>query len=432
MEIIFEILILFLLILINGCFAMSELAVVSSRKTFLKKKMESGNKRAKSALLLAEDTGRFLPTVQIGITLIGIVAGTFSGATLSEKLATIFVTEFGFSEITSSSAAVLIVILIVTYCTLIIGELVPKRIALRYPELIAMLIAPSLNILAKITSPIVTFLEFSSNLILKLFGINTNHINNITEEEVEALITEGSESGLFMPKEKDMIVSTMKLAERPVRTIMTPRLKLEWININDNIENINNIITKSNYSRFIICDDTIDNILGIIQAKDIANQLIKGEKNLNLKNIIIKAPFFANSTPAIKIIDFLQESPIHLAIIIDEHGGVEGVVTATNILEAIIGDLSNNHNSDESEILNNNSNEWMIKGNTNIDIVKKAIKQLDIPITNEFHTIAGFMIFHFNHIPETGENFTLDNFYFEVINMDNNRVETVLIRQLDL
>ena len=341
MEIATEILIILILIMCNGCFAMSELAVVSARKSILQKKASKGNKRAQSALLLVEDTGRFLPTVQIGITLIGILVGTFSGATLSEELTRYLTLNFGMSNTVSTSTSITIVVILISYLTLIIGELAPKRLALRYPEYIAMLLAPALNLLSIICSPIITFLEFSSNILFKIFGISINHKHLVTEEEIEALLIEGSESGALKPEEKEMIIGVMRLVDKSIKSIMTPKAKVVWIDINEDIEVTKHKILSSTYSRFVVCDNTIENVLGIIQSKDIVNHLLKNN-NLNIHSLITKVPFFSDSAPNLNIIKFLKESPIHMAIIIDEYGILEGIITATNIFDAIVEEPQEN------------------------------------------------------------------------------------------
>lgn len=334
------------------------------------------------------------------------------------------------SQNTSTTIAMSTVVIIITYFSLIIGELVPKRLALRYPEVISIICAPILNYIAHFASPIVWFLEISSSILLKCLGIATHHTPEVTEEEVQALITASSEAGILKPKEKDMIEGVMRFADKSVKSFMTPRIKIEWIDVNDSENSIRKKILQSNYSRFIICDGNLDQVLGIAQAKDIANQLMIQNK-LDLKALIINTIFFAENSPALKIIDFLRESTLHIAIIVDEYGTVSGIITATNILEAIVGDLADAEDIEEATITIREDGTWLIDGEVEFDKVMKCIGMQDLHISKNFHTIAGFILAQVSQIPRAGDHFIFHGYRFEVIDMDKNRIDKVLIEKVE-
>jgi magnesium and cobalt exporter, CNNM family len=425
MSYVVDILVIFLLIILNGVFAMSELAVVSARKVRLKTLAEEGQRGAEIALDLAENPGRFLSTVQIGITLVGILAGTFSGATLAKALGS-YLNRFPLIAPTGEPLAIGLVVLSVTYLSLIVGELVPKQLALRNAERIAAAIARPMALLAKTGIPIVYFLELSTAAVLRLLGQHRVPEQTVTEEEGKEVIAEGVTSGVLKPVEQEMISGVMRLADWRVQAIMTPRREIVWIDLEDSAEDIRHKLRETNYSRFPVALGGLDEFLGIVQTKDLLNRVLDG-KPLDIKGALCQPLVVHNHMLALRVLEMIKQSPIHMAIVVDEHGVLEGLVTATDILKAIVGSLAEPGASAEPEIEQREDGSWLMDGNLPVEIVEDLLGLKEIPEERDFHTLAGFMLSRFEWIPAAGDHFEWEGFRFEVVDMDGHRIDKVLV-----
>ena len=417
-----EIIFILFLIVLNGVFAMSELAIVSAKKVHLKRLADEGKKSARIAMDFAQDTGRFLPTVQIGITLIGVLSGAISGATLAEPL-TLKLNQMGFEMDTAEIFAVSGIVALITYLTLIIGELVPKELALRNPEKMAMFIAPIIYGLSRLTSIVVSFLDLSCRLVLRLLGAGQKPVTTVTEEEVRSMIEEGTEHGLFHAAERDMISGIMLLADKPIRAFMLPRPEVVSIEYDASFARMRELVAGNHYSRYPVRRDL--EIIGIVQAKEILNHMLVG-KDWDIEALLEQVATFPDSTPTLKVIEYLRQSPVHMAVIADEHGAFTGIVTLTDLVEVITGELYQ-HGEDSAELLQRDDGSWLIDASI---ILEVAFQKVGIPGPTEdtgYHTLAGFVLHHMGVIPRAGDHFVFKGFRFEVMDMDGIRIDKVLV-----
>lgn len=425
----FEISIIILLMLLNGVFAMSELAIVSAKKVHLRKLADEGSLSAKRALAFADDTGRFLPTVQIGITLIGILSGAFSGATLADYLTDYF-TAMGLTNERAEFVSVSIIVVSVTYLTLIIGELVPKELALRRPERMALFVTPLIYWLSKLTFPIVWILNVSSTFVLTVIRAGNKPESTVTQEEVSAMIAEGTDYGVFDESEREMLSGVMLLADKSIRSFMRPRVDVASLDCDATIEEFQAIMAEDGYSRFPVRDHENEHkILGIVHIKDILNQVLAG-KELKLRDILVEAPVFPDSADAMYVLEELRASPVHLAIIIDEHGSFEGIITLTDILAIITGGVNDDGDMGE-EVFVRDDGSWLMDGSIMIEHAFEEIGLPEKPNTDKFHTLAGFILSYFHAVPKPGKGFDYKGYHFEVIDIDGHRIDKVLVRKLD-
>lgn len=421
-----ELSIVLLLIVLNGVFAMSELAIVSAKRMHLKRLADGGNKAAAQALAFAEDTGRFLPTVQIGITLIGILSGVFSGATLGDYLTT-YLTGLGIQESKAEVFSVSLIVVVVTYLTLVIGELVPKEVALRKPERMALFVAPVIYRLSKITWPFVWVLNTSSTFVLWLVRAGKKPETTVTQEEVAALIKEGEEQGVFEKNEREMISGVMLLANKPIRAFMIPRGNVTTIGCEATLEEVHGIVSDSGYSRLPVRDpDNENHIIGIVQIKDVLLHVM-AEVPFNIREIVQPTTVFADTTNTVEILEHLRQDPVHMAIIVDEQGGFEGIVTLTDLLAVVVGHFSTDGESG-GEVVRRHDGSWLVDGSL---LIEPAFDKLGIPPVHDemFHTVAGFMLHHLKTLPTVGEHFIYKGFRFEVVDMDGNRVDKILVQK---
>lgn len=420
--------IVFLLLLFNGFFAMAELALVSARRARLRQIAEEEKSRgARRALAMAEDSSAFLSIVQIGVTLNSILAGAFSGATLAEPIGNALDTVEWIAPY-GHTMAMGLTVLGVSYLSLVIGELVPKRIGLSYAEPIAVRVAPFMYGLAVMAAPAVWILRLSTDLVLKIMGMRHSNGSPVTEEEVKDMIAEGTQTGVFMQEEKTMIEGVMRMADRGVRTIMTPRVDMVWLGIEDSIEENMRIIQESGRSRFPVGRGDLDEVLGIIYAKDLLNAVLAGGA-VKLEALMREPMVIPDTTPVMRLVEQFRASRQHLAVVIDEYGSVEGLVTATDVLEAIIGDLpeQGQETSDEKPVRRADGS-WLIDGMQPIDEVEALLGLKNMRgDSGEYHTLAGFIIDKLGRIPTAGDFFRWADARFEVIDMDGRRVDKVLV-----
>lgn len=427
----FEILIILLLIMGNGVLAMSEAAIISARKARLERLSDEGHAGAKAALELAKAPTRFLSTTQIGITLVGILAGAFGGATVAEKLAETL-DEIEPLAPYSDGVALVLVVLTITFLSLILGELVPKRLALNNPERIASLVAGPMNFLSKITAPVVTFIGFTTDITLRLLGVKPSIEPPVTEDEIRILIEHGTQAGVFDEAEQDMVDSILSLDQTRVKELMTPRTKVIWLDVDDSIEANLQKIAGSGFSYYPVYQDSPDNVVGIASVKDMWAKTIKGEK-LELKECLRKPTFVPDTVFALKMLDIFQESGEHVALVLSEFGGVEGIVTLIDIMEAIVGDLPSLREIAEAQPFQREDGSWLLDGLLSIDEVKEMF-ELEADLlgeeNNTFSTLGGFLVMNLERIPKAGDYLESGGLRFEVMDMDANRVDKVLVTKI--
>ncbi|MQP65684.1 DUF21 domain-containing protein [Niveispirillum sp. SYP-B3756] len=413
------------LILLNGFFAMSELAVVSARKIRLQQMAEEGRRGATVALALQEDPSRFLSTVQIGITLIGVINGAVGGATLAARLGPWIDGLPGMAGY-GQEAALALVVIAITYLSLIAGELVPKRVALNNAEGIATFAAPIMRGLSKATAPFVWLLGASTETMLRLLHVPEKPEQTVTEEEVKSLIAEGTASGVFDPDEKRMIEGVMRLADRTVRSIMTPRPEVMWLDIDDQLDNIKRDIRESGHSRLPVCRSDLDDVLGIIHTKDLLHRMLEGEA-LDLRPAVRDALVVHDGTEVMRLMELFKQSGEQMAVVVDEYGSVEGIATLTDVLEGIAGELPDIGDED-ADIVRRADGSLLIDGMMAVEEVEAhlGLKSLRDEESG-YHTLAGFLLFKFGHIPTAGESVEHDGYRFEVVDMDGRRIDKVLV-----
>lgn len=422
-----EIALILLLLLANGVFAMSEMAIVSARKVRLQQRARSGSTRAAVALELAESPTYFLSTVQIGITLVGILAGAFGGATIAEQLALYFSRVPALAQY-SEALALAIVVLSITYLSLIIGELVPKRIALHNPERIASAVAIPMRLLSKLASPVGRLLGATTEGVLRLIGLKESDEPPITEDEIKVLIEQGIAAGVFQEAEREMIESVFHLGDRSVGELMTPRTELVWLDVDSSVEEVGEKIIRSARSRYPVIQGTPDNVIGMVRAKDLLAASLAG-RPLDLKALLRPPLFVPESMPALKAIDMFKKAGLHSALVVDEHGGLEGIVTANDILQALVGQMPSIYEPSEQLIVQRADGSWLIDGSLLVDEFKEIFRIDRLPKEDHAHfrTLNGFILSYLGHMPAVAEWFEWGGLRFEVVDMDRNRVDKVLV-----
>ncbi len=421
-----EIFIIFLLLLANGVFAMAEIAVVSSRKARLKKLADEGSAKAQAALALAQSPDRFLSTVQIGITLVGILAGAFGGATLSDKLAVVVARSPALAPY-AMPISIFVVVGAITYFSLIIGELVPKRVALSNPEGRAMLIAKPMTGLSRLAAPFVWFLTLSTNLVLKVFGLGKEVDAPPSDEEVTHMIEQGASAGVFHKAERAMVEGVLRLDERPVSEIMTRRTKIVWLNIADSDEINWRKIVASGHSQFPVYEGTRDHVLGMVTVKSLWANAAAGVPN-SIRNHLIAPLFVPITVNVIQLLESFKKTGKHLALVTDEFGSVQGLVTLIDVMEAIVGDLPEPGDRTLPGAEQRHDGSWLVDGSMTVDEfrVRFGLPRLPGEEDEDFETVGGFMLDRLGHIPEPGESFQWDGWRFEVVDMDGHRVDKIL------
>jgi putative hemolysin len=399
--------------------------VVSVRKARLQPLADAGNRGAQAALGLAAEPGRLLSTVQIGITLIGIFAGAYSGATLAQGLSDWlrrFPTVAGFADGLSLG----LVVAGITYFSLIIGELAPKHLALRNPERIAAAVARPMMLLAWLASPVVWVLDTSTRLVLRLLGSAGASANQITDEEIRTLLAEATKAGVVEPAEQAMIGGVMRLADRPVRMIMTPRPDIVWLDLDDDPTETLQRLRDSRHSRFPVGRGNIDEAIGVIHTKDLLMASLEG-RGLDLDRVLREPVIVPDTASALKVLELIKQSTLKMALVVDEYGNLEGLVTAIDILESIVGEMAQESDKTAPEITQREDGSWLVDGSLAVDELKELLKLRSLPHEKDFHTIAGLLLNHFTEIPKAGDHFDLAGYRFEVVDMDGFRIDKVLI-----
>jgi putative hemolysin len=422
-----EILVVGALILVNGFLAMSELAIVSVRRSRLQSLLRRGARGAKgasAALRLREDPTRFLSTVQVGITLVGIVAGAFGGATLSGPLAGWLDRGALPSEYAEPLAFGLIVVAI-TYVSLIFGELVPKRIALSHPAGIAAAVGPAMERLARIAGPVGWLLQASTEAVLRPFGLTGRPDSTVTEDEVRALIAEGTRVGVFLRNEQEMIEGVLRLADRKVSALMTPRHEVVWIDEHAPAADIAEQLTGQRFSRFPVCSGTLDEPVGIVHTKDLVREALRG-RPFELTRAMLPALVVPEGLRALKLLDMFRRERLHMAIVVDEYGSTQGVVTLADILQSITGGLPELGEDSPPGIARREDGSWLVDGALPVDVFEYQMGIQGLRADGDFETMAGFVLHRFGHLPAAGEHFEAFGGRFEVVDMDGWRVDAIL------
>jgi putative hemolysin len=420
-----ELVLVFVLILLNSIFVMSEMAIISARKIRLQQLANQGDRRAAIALNLALTPHRFLPTVQVGITLMAILSGARGESAVSRLLAPLF--EQLPAQYAKPIASVLAIAMI-TYLTLVIGELVPKQLALNSPEKIASFMARPIDLLARVSTPLIFALSGSTNFVVKLLGITPSLEPEVTEEEIKVMIEQGTETGMFEESEQDMVEGVLSLGDLKIGALMTPRPDITWIDIEDSIAITREKIIDSDYSRLPVCEGELDRVLGVVHVADLLSQTLKGEE-INLTASLSQPLFIPESTRGLKVLEQFKKFGTHIAMVVDEYGVIQGLVTMHDLFEEIFGDITDsNQEPEEPQIIQREDGSWLLDGMLSIE---ELLEQFDIPESEidrgNYHTLGGFAIMQLGKIPISGEHFEWLSWRFEIVDMDGKRVDKVLV-----
>lgn len=423
----FEIFAIFLLLIANGIFAMSEIAVVTARKSRLQELAEKGISSARQALDLANHPNRFLSTVQIGITLVGILAGAFGGGAITEWLAAQLKAIPSVAPY-SRTLALTGVVMCITYFSVILGELVPKRLALGHPESIAIFMAPPMRLLLRVCGPIVHLFSFSTDLVFRLFGKRFDEQTLVTEEEITNLLRQGTEAGVFEETEQEMVEAVFDLGDKSARGLMTPRNQIIWLEVNDSVDRLHAKLSNCGHSRFPVCENGLDNVVGIVQAKDLLTNFLSG-KNIDVKAVMQPCEFVPRSLTAWQVLDHIKQSGSHIVLVVDEYGGIEGLLTHHDILEAIAGDMPLGTTSTQPNAVQRKDGSWLLEGMMSIDEFKELfhIEVLPGEKKDSFQTLGGFLFTHMGRVPSLAETFEWNGLRFEIADMDGKRIDKVLV-----
>ena len=419
-----EVAIIGVLILLNAILAMSEAALVASRKTKLQQQASEGDKASETALKLMSDPNIFLSTVQIGITLIGVLSGAVGGATISERL-TVEFAKIPALQPYSASLALGLVVIVITALSLWLGELVPKRLALHSPEQIARSVARPMLFISKVFSPVIKILSSATNLVLKLMGIKPSIESPITEEELQILIAQGTQAGVFEEAEQDMVEGVFSLGDQRIYSLMTPRTDVVYLDIEDSIEEIRQKIAESEFSRFPVRQDSLDTILGIVKTRDLLVRSLSGGE-IKLKDLLKPAFFIPETMFASRALEIFKEKGTELLLVIDEFGGLQGLLTINDILEEIVGQIE----TEEPQATQRQDGSWLLDGMLGVDEFKEIFKIHALPHEDEYETLSGFVMVSLGQVPQAADQFEWHGFRFEVIDMDGRRVDKVLVTTL--
>lgn len=422
-----DIFIIFVLFFLNGIFAMAEIAIVSSRKVRLQQWAEEGHRGAIAALKLADEPTRFLSTIQIGITLIGILSGAFGEAAIADRLIPYFASVPLLADF-ARPLALGITVLLITYFSLIIGELVPKRIGMQNPEVLATVLAPPMLLLARATRPLVRFLSLSTETVLRVLGVKKPKEPSITEEEIKVLMEQGAEEGIFERAEQELVENIFSLDEKKVVSIMTQRKDIVALDIDDPLEDNLRIIKESVFTRYPVCKGGFENVLGMIQAKDLLHRLLD-DKSVTLEGLVRPPLYVPEAISPMQLLEQFKRTRNHTALVVDEYGEIEGLVSINDVMEAIVGDLPTEASDSDEEIVQRDDGSWLVDGMMSLDDFKEHfdLDMIEGEETGDFQTVAGFVIFMLGRVPATADRVEWGGFTFEVVDMDRTRVDKLLV-----
>ena len=425
-----DILFILVLLIANGIFSGAEIAIVSSRKHRLQQLSDQGKRSARIALRLADSPNEFLSTVQIGITLIGILSGAVGGATVAQHLEPLL-HRLPLLAPYSEGLSLTLVVAAITYLSLVIGELVPKRIALASPENLACAIAPSMRWLSRFSSPAVKLLGISTDALLKLLGVSTSNEPDITEDEIKAMIRQGTDSGVFEEVEHDMMQRVLRLGDRAIKTLMTPRTDICWLDLEEPLDQSLQEVLDSTHSRFPVARSSLDDCLGVVRVRNLLSAKLSGQ-GIDLEALMQPPLFVAESTRALSVLEQFKRSGIHIALVTDEFGGVEGLVTLNDLMEGIVGDLPSLDDADEPLVVSREDGSWLIDGSLDLDAFTELVDTDIFGIDKEgrYHTLAGFVMHVLERIPREADHFEWLGYRFEVVDMDGKRVDKLLVSSI--
>jgi putative hemolysin len=428
-----EIAVVVVLTVLNGLFALSETAMVSARRARLRERAQGGDRGARAALELAEEPNRFLSTVQIGISLIGVLAGAFGGAALAGPLAEVLRAVLVLDPY-ADLVAFAVVVGVITYLSLVVGELVPKRMALGAPEAVASLVARPMQLLSALASPVVWFLGASTDAVLRLLKISPSAEDPVSEQEVEILLEEGARAGIFEEEERDLARRALQLDDRPVRELMTPRPKIVWLDADDSSEEHRRVVAESRHSWFPVARGDLDDLLGLASIKDDWARWGEAEDGAGLLDSLRRPPMVPEGAPATRALETFKRSGIPAAIVADERGNVEGLVTPTDILEALVGDMPDAEDpaGEEPNVVVRADGSLLIDGLTAADELKERLGLPELPYEDEdYQTVGGMVMAGLGRLPAVSDSFEWEGWRFEVVDMDGNRVDKVLATTSD-
>ena len=424
MPLILQLTILALLILLNGAFALAELALVSSRRAMLTLLERQGLRGATRARLLADDPQSFLPTIQFGITLVGILTGALGGTQIGERMQGPL-SHIPYIAPYAAPLSVAFTVLVITYLTLVFGELVPKQLALRHPERLALLVSGPVAVLAGAVSPVIWLLSKTTHIVLRLFGPTPDDRRGVSEEELKALLVEGAETGVLETEERDIIERVLRLADKPVRAIMTPRTEIIWLDRSAAREDIIARLRAASHSRFVVCDGSVDNVAGIILSKDVLDRLLDNREGPIISPVLRQPMAIPDSVSALDALDRLKADDLGMALVFDEYGSFEGVVTAADVLEAIVGDAEDTGPSSYIEPLPDSSYE--LDGLTPVDEIKARLHLPNLPKEGSYHTLGGLVLALLLRPAAKGDAIMFGGWKFEVLGLDGRRIERVKV-----
>jgi putative hemolysin len=427
-----QIALILVLIIANGVFAMAEFAIVSSRGERLQQRAREGHRGAKRALMLASDLDRFLSTVQIGVSLVGVFAGALGGAALSAPLAA-WLSQSAALAPYAQTIAITIVVLAITYLTLVLGELVPKRIALTNPERVASILSWPMHALSVTVKPVVWLLGASTSFVLRVLHVKQQDRPPVTEDEIRALLQQGTDAGVIQEAEQDMVESVFRLNDRPASALMTPRPEVVWLDLDDPPEELRESIMVEPFSRFPVGRESLEQLLGEVKAKDLLIQAWKGEA-FDLEAVLQQPLYVPDFMPALTVLEQFKLSGTQLAMVIDEYGSVEGVLTLTDLLEAIVGDIPAQDQPEEPQVIEREDGSWLVDGMLTTDEFREYWDLEDaLPGEDQgmFQTLAGFAVMQLGRVPSSADSFEWEGMRFEVVDMDGPRVDKLLVSLVD-
>jgi putative hemolysin len=425
-----ELLIILVLIIANGIFALSEIAVVSARKTRLQQWAERGDRRAAVALELANAPEELLSTVQIGITLIGIMTGAVSGATVAEAISD-WVLQFSPLAPYSGTIGLGVVVIVITYLSLVVGELVPKRLGLSSPERVAAAVAPPMRALSRLATPIVRLLTFSTNGLIRLLGLQLPSEPAVTEDDVHGLLQQGARVGIFEPHEPEIVERVFRFTDLRVNMLLTPRTQIVWLDLEDSLETVRQKIESGSHWWFPVCEGSIDRVVGVVDTRDLLKRCLAGEA-VNLR-ATMKPPLFVTETMrAMRLLELFQERGQQLAVVISEYGGIEGVVSLADFLEALVGHIPEVGEASHAPITRREDGSWIIDGQTSVYDLKATLDldELSHEAGGGYHTLGGMMMAQLGRLPAVGDHLDWAGWRFEVVDLDGRRVDKVLVTPL--
>ena len=422
--------ILLLLFLVNGVFAMAELAVVSSRRERLQILADSGNAGARAAIELSREPSNLLSTVQVGITLIGILAGAFGGATLTAELAGLLA-PLPVVGPYAEGIALIAVVAAITFGSVVLGELVPKQLALRNPERVAASLARPMHTLSRLTRPVVRLLNLTTAGTLRLLGVRGQGQDEmVSEEEIRTLLEQGAASGVIEAAERDMVDGIFRFGDRQLRSLMTPRTEIVWLDVDADETSVRETVLSSGYSRFPVCDGTIDHVIGVVLARELLAEMASGRPP-DLRALARPALFLPETMLALRALEKFKQTGIQGALLVDEFGGIDGLVTIIDMMEAIVGDIPSVSEIAAPPVVRREDGSWLVDGQLDVEEVRELLNVAQLPDEDDFHTLGGFVMTRLNRLPRVGDTFAWGDYRFEVVDMDGNRVDKVLI-QVDL